>query len=294
MYTCIIITNFPFSNVCNGYVCKCVHTSRQSGGPGSLLVLHQLSAVPSGLPSPPVLIVSPARHWRKRYARKLTCQWGLYVCGSRIRDARRRRIACGRMDGIWWQHSRTHCPPLYVTSNTTACALYACMHTADSFTEHPVLHASYTMSKIYSMQHTQWGPALSTWHTYVTHSNIESSISSQVGPILFNPYLPHSSMLSGVPRMDGIAHESLYCNQPYTALTATSPRHLQYATPVPQYSCPTSAPPMSLPSTAHALYYNMSHVPGGSFPISRCSLNEDGTVGPASPYSVVSVMHVPL
>ena len=122
----------------------------------------------------------------------------------------------------------------------------------------------------------------------IMHNNIESSISSQAGPILFNPYLPHSSMLTGTPRMDGIAHESFYCNQPYAALTTTSPRHLQYATPVPQYPSPTSAPPMSLPSTAHTLYYNMSHVPGGSFPISRCSLIEAGTVGPTSPYSVVS------
>ena len=129
----------------------------------------------------------------------------------------------------------------------------------------------------------------------IMHNNIESSISSQAGPILFNPYLPHSSMLTGTPRMDGIAHESFYCNQPYAALTTTSPRHLQYATPVPQYPSPTSAPPMSLPSTAHTLYYNMSHVPGGSFPISRCSLIEAGTVGPTSPYSVVSAcLHVTL
>ena len=93
--------------------------------------------------------------------------------------------------------------------------------------------------------------------------------------------------------MEGISHEQypLYCNQPYTAMTATPPRHLQYAAPLPQFPSPATAPPLSLPSTTHPIYYNMSHVQGGSFPISRCSPTEPSTVCPASPYSVVSHMH---
>lgn len=125
-------------------------------------------------------------------------------------------------------------------------------------------------------------------------NNINLLSHSQTGPILFNPYLPHPSMLGGAPRMDGIPHEHypLYCNQPYTAMTATPPRHLQYTTPLPQFPSPATAPPLSLPSTTHPIYYNMSHVQGGSFPVSRCSPTEASTVCPASPYSVVSDMHV--